>query len=62
MSAPELLTTDELIDGLLALLDELAKRLGPDMATAVLKEHGFKMSSVDALRWRIDVLHSRRAN
>lgn len=44
---------DKIIATLLALLDALAKQLDPDMATAVLREHGFNVSSVDELRWRI---------
>jgi hypothetical protein len=33
------LSTNDIIGLLLALLDELARRLDPDMATAVLREH-----------------------
>ena len=54
MSGTEGRTTDEIIDRLLALLDELTKRLGPDMAAAVLREHGFNVSSMDELRQRLD--------
>ena len=54
MSGAENRTTDEIIDRLLALLDELAKRLGPDMAAAVLREHGFEGSSVDEMRHQLD--------
>jgi hypothetical protein len=49
MSGTGIRTTDDIIDVLLALLDELAKRLDPDIATAVLREHGFEVSSVDEL-------------
>ena len=38
----------------LALLDELARRLDPDMAAAVLREHGFSVASVDELQRRLD--------
>ena len=58
MSGTEGRTTDEIIDELLALLDELARRLDPDMATAVLREHGFEVSSVDELRQRLDALRT----
>jgi hypothetical protein len=51
-------TTDEIIDVMLALLDELARRLGPDMAAAVLREHGFNLSSVDELRHQLDALRT----
>jgi hypothetical protein len=39
------LSTNDIVDALLALLDELARRLDPDMATAVLREHGFNVSA-----------------
>jgi hypothetical protein len=52
------LTTDEIIDKQLALLDELVKRLGPDMAAAVLREHGFEGSTVDEIRQRLDALRT----
>jgi hypothetical protein len=58
MSGTEIPTTDEIIDELLALLDELARRLDPDMATAVLREHGFNVSSVDELRWWLVALRT----
>jgi hypothetical protein len=48
------LSTNDIIDLLLALLAELARRLDPDKATAVLREHGFNVSSVDELRQRLD--------
>ena len=54
MSGTEGRTTDEIIDELLALLDELARRLDPDIATAVLRAHGFNVSSMDELRQRLD--------
>lgn len=62
MNGPELPTIDEIIDELLVLLDELAKRLDPDDAVAVLKEHGFKVSSVDELRWLLNGLRPRLRN
>jgi hypothetical protein len=43
-----------------ALLGELARRLDPDMAAAVLKEHGFKVSSVDELRHRLAPLRTNQ--
>jgi hypothetical protein len=52
------LSTNDIIDLLLALLDEPARRLDPDMATAVLREHGFEVSSVDELRQRLDALRT----
>jgi hypothetical protein len=52
------LSTNDIIDVLLALLDELAKRLDPDMATAVLREHGCNVSSVDELRQWLDALRT----
>jgi hypothetical protein len=54
MSGDEIPTTDELVGGALALLDELARRLDPDMAAAVLREHGFSVASVDELQRRLD--------
>jgi hypothetical protein len=48
------LSTNDIIDLLHALLDEPARRLDADMATAVLREHGFNVSSVDELRQRLD--------
>ncbi len=52
------LSTNDIIDLLHGLLDELAKRLDPDMATAVLREHGFNVASVDELRQRLDGFHT----
>ena len=52
------LSTNDIVDALLALLDELARRLDPDMATAVLREHWFEVSSVDELRQRLDALRT----
>ena len=54
MSGGEIPTTDGIIAAMLALLDELAKRLDPDMTTAVLREHGFNVASVDELQRRLD--------
>jgi hypothetical protein len=51
-------TTDEIIVEVLALLDELARRLGPDDTAAVLREHGFNVSTVDELRWLLDALRT----
>ena len=48
------LSNNDIVDAMLALLDELAKRLDPDMATAVLREDGFNIASVDELQRRID--------
>jgi hypothetical protein len=62
MNGPELPTLDEIIDELLVLLDELAKRLEPDDAVAVLKEHGFNVSSVDELRWLLNALRPQLRN
>jgi hypothetical protein len=56
MSGAGTAMTDEIIGAMLALLNELAKRLDPDKAAAVLREHGFKVSSVDELRRRLDAL------
>ena len=47
-------TSNDIIDLLHGLLDELARRLDADLATAVLREHGFNLSSVDELRQRLD--------
>ena len=40
------LSTNDIIDLLHALLDEPARRLDADMATAVLREHGLDRKSV----------------
>jgi len=58
MSGGEIPTTDSIIAAMLALLDELTKRLEPDMATAVLREHGFKVSRVDDLQRRLNGLRA----
>jgi hypothetical protein len=47
------LSNNDIIGAMLALLDELARRLDPDMATAVLREHGFNVASVDELQRRL---------
>jgi len=47
-------TTGGVIAAMLALLDELAKRLEPEVVTAVLREHGFNVASVDELQRRLD--------
>jgi hypothetical protein len=53
---------NEIIDVMHVLLDELARRLDPDLATAVLREHGFKVSSVEELRWLINGVRPQMSN